>query len=193
MASKHELRTNIRTQRRARGTAATAAQAPRIAEQLATLTQQFHAHTVACFASTPLEPPTGMFREWARNHGVQILLPRARNHTTLEWVPDHGELITHPTLRVPEPTGTAHPHGLATAELIIIPAAAVTETGIRLGWGGGFYDRALETLTPNQREHIYALIHDDEILDTIPHEPHDIPVAGFITPTRVHTIHATTR
>ncbi|UQN15579.1 5-formyltetrahydrofolate cyclo-ligase [Gulosibacter sp. ACHW.36C] len=182
MASKYELRATVRGMRRMRGQTATAALADSLAEQLRGLTRKFDARVVACFASTTLEPPTTAFLSWARDHDVQVLLPRASSETTLEWCVDTGELTEHPRLRVPEPLGPALASGLDTAELLLLPAAAADRSGTRLGWGGGYYDRALEVLEPEQRARLVAVVHDDEVLERLPREPHDVRVAGIVTP-----------
>jgi 5-formyltetrahydrofolate cyclo-ligase len=168
MASKYELRATVRGMRRMRGETATAALASDLAEQLRGLIRKFDARVVACFASTTLEPPTGAFLAWAREHGVRVLLPRATTE--------------HPRLRVPEPLGPALVSGLDTAELLLLPAAAADRSGTRLGWGGGYYDRALAVLEPEQRARLIAVVHDDEVLERLPREPHDVRVAGIVTP-----------
>lgn len=66
-------------------------------------------------------------------------------------------------------------------ELIIVPAFAVDEHGFRLGRGGGWYDRALEHRSSTAR--VVAVCWPWEPTDeTVPHEPHDIPVDGVLTP-----------
>ncbi|WP_282826595.1 5-formyltetrahydrofolate cyclo-ligase [Gulosibacter sediminis] len=182
MASKYELRATVRGMRRMRGETATAALASNLAEQLRGLTRKFDTRVVACFASTTLEPPTWAFLTWAREHGVRVLLPRASSETTLEWCIDTGELTEHPRLRVPEPLGPALASGLDTAELLLLPAAAADRSGTRLGWGGGYYDRALAVLEPEQRARLIAVVHDDEVFERLPSEPHDVRVAGIVTP-----------
>jgi 5-formyltetrahydrofolate cyclo-ligase len=60
-----------------------------------------------------------------------------------------------------------------------VPALAVDRTGRRLGRGGGSYDRALGRVpvgTP-----VCALLHDGEILDVVPSEPHDRLVSAVAT------------
>lgn len=142
------------------------------------------AHCVALFASSRTEPPTGGFRAWARDHGRTVLLPRILGPGVLEWCPDTGELREHPHYRVLEPVSPPVAGGLAQADVIIVPAAAVDVHGTRLGWGGGFYDRALAALPPGQRRRILALVHDDEVVAHLPRESHDIPVAAILTPVR---------
>jgi 5-formyltetrahydrofolate cyclo-ligase len=63
--------------------------------------------------------------------------------------------------------------------VIIVPALAVSRTGMRLGRGGGSYDRALARAG---RAVKVALLHDGELRDDIPAEPHDQRVDAVITP-----------
>jgi 5-formyltetrahydrofolate cyclo-ligase len=49
-----------------------------------------------------------------------------------------------------------------------------------LGRGGGSYDRALARVGPDRLA--VALLHEGELLDAVPAEPHDRPVQLVITP-----------
>jgi 5-formyltetrahydrofolate cyclo-ligase len=63
---------------------------------------------------------------------------------------------------------------------VIVPALAVDRRGVRLGRGGGSYDRALSRVpvgTP-----IVAALYDGELLDALPADPHDVRVTGVATP-----------
>ena len=53
-----------------------------------------------------------------------------------------------------------------------------TGGGVRLGRGGGSYDRALARATGL----VVALLHDGELLDRLPREPHDLPVHAVALP-----------
>lgn len=67
---------------------------------------------------------------------------------------------------------------IAAADLVLVPAVAVDRHGARLGRGGGCYDRALARTTART----VALLHDGELLDTLPIEPHDVRVGWVVTP-----------
>ena len=67
---------------------------------------------------------------------------------------------------------------LAAAQIVLVPALAVDRRGVRLGRGGGSYDRAL----PRARGLTIALLHDGELVDALPSEPHDIRVDAAMTP-----------
>lgn len=67
---------------------------------------------------------------------------------------------------------------IAAVDVVLVPALAVDRHGVRLGRGGGSYDRALART--NART--IALLHDDELVDTLPCEPHDVRVGWVVTP-----------
>ena len=66
------------------------------------------------------------------------------------------------------------------ARLEPVLAVAVDRRGIRLGRGGGFYDRSLPMCTPGTR--LVAVVRDCEILDEVPVDSHDVPMTHALTP-----------
>ncbi|MFC6236714.1 5-formyltetrahydrofolate cyclo-ligase [Longivirga aurantiaca] len=147
---------------------------------------------VAAYASLGDEPGTGALRALLALSGVRVLLPVIRDDGRLDWGWDSDDLVPRAhRLAIPEPaadpalgTGAA---GLAASgcSVVLVPALAVGHDGCRLGQGGGFYDRLLADVP----EHLdggpllVAVVHDDEVLDSVPHEPHDRPVDAVLTPT----------
>jgi 5-formyltetrahydrofolate cyclo-ligase len=111
--------------------------------------------------------------------GYEVLLPRVVNDH-LEWVLDGPETTTS-TMGIDEPTGPSVP--LAPVRALLIPALAVTLAGDRLGKGGGYYDRVLSTVESSSTV-VAAIVHDSDITDEIPCEPHDRRVDWILTPTR---------
>ena len=60
-------------------------------------------------------------------------------------------------------------------EIIIIPTVGVDQNGYRLGYGGGYYDRFLESVTQkNKRPLLVGLIYDFQFIDESFNELHDI-------------------
>lgn len=65
---------------------------------------------------------------------------------------------------------------------VLVPGLAFTSDGIRLGKGGGFYDRFLE----KEPEHkTIALAYEFQIVEQIPADIHDRPVHQIVTEQRV--------
>ncbi len=68
-------------------------------------------------------------------------------------------------------------------DLIIAPLLAFDDKGYRLGYGGGFYDKFLKTQSKAVK---VGLCYESGHLDSLPHEPHDIPLDIVITEKSVY-------
>ncbi|MDQ4093469.1 MAG: 5-formyltetrahydrofolate cyclo-ligase [Actinomycetota bacterium] len=69
---------------------------------------------------------------------------------------------------------------IATAVLVLVPALVVDHHGVRLGRGGGYYDRTLPLAAPGTP--LVAVVRDDEVVTSLPVQPHDVPVSAALTP-----------
>lgn len=63
-------------------------------------------------------------------------------------------------------------------DLIIVPGVAFTPAGARLGYGGGYYDRYLPQCT---RATIIAAAFPEQMLESLPTEPHDLLIPRILT------------
>ena len=80
-----------------------------------------------------------------------------------------------------EPSGPRlGPEAVASAGLVLVPALAVDRSGMRLGQGGGSYDRALARVPAGVP--LAVLLYDGELVDDVPSEPHDRPVTLVVLP-----------
>ena len=113
-----------------------------------------------------------------------MLLPVSRDDGLLDWVLGDGETEREGQFGVPEAVGEVlGPIAINDVDLIIVPAASVDRTGMRMGWGRGYYDRMLGSM--EQRPPVYAVVFDNELVDSVPTEVHDKPVDGVVTPSGV--------
>lgn len=183
---KARLRLRIREQRAAMSDESRALQRPALAEQLARVVLDHGAKFVSCYYPLRGEPDTLGFLEWAMEAGICVILPSARSDGSLDWI-EMTTLDVEPGLfAIPEPGGEPLDPGEAdSVDLMFVPACAVDQRGNRLGWGRGYFDRALGSA--ERRPAVFAVVHDDEILDEVPVERHDIPVTGAVTPSRTLT------
>jgi len=155
----------------------------RLTARLSELVLGLGAASLTCFLPARNEPDVDGFLEWARHQGIDVLLPAVRDDGSLDWIRPNGVGSVVGAYGIEEPEGerlgSNAPEGV---DLMLVPAAAVDATGNRLGWGLGYFDRALASLS--HRPPVYAVVHDDEVLDSIPVESHDIPMDGVVTPDR---------
>ncbi|WP_340001904.1 5-formyltetrahydrofolate cyclo-ligase [Oceanobacillus sp. FSL K6-0127] len=69
-------------------------------------------------------------------------------------------------------------------DLLIVPGILFDKHGYRIGFGGGYYDRFLVDF--NQKT--VSLCSDEQLVDHIPKEKHDLPVQYVITANKIiHT------
>ena len=137
---------------------------------------------VCCYFSFGTEPPTGPLLRWLAGRDVRVLLPVLRPDLDLDWAEYRGEQLVRPTAAGPfEPSGpllgTA---AIETADAVVAPGLAVDRTGVRLGRGGGSYDRALARVRPDA--FVAVLLYDGELVEVLPHEPHDRRVSAVVMP-----------
>jgi len=71
--------------------------------------------------------------------------------------------------------------GPESLDLLIVPGVVFTQSGYRIGFGGGYYDRYLSGFSGHTR----SLAFDFQLADELPVESHDIPVDGIITEKRI--------
>jgi 5-formyltetrahydrofolate cyclo-ligase len=137
------------------------------------LPQAQMAGTIAAYYSLASEPDTHglVYALWKR--GSYVLLPLLRPDADLDWASYEG-----PDSLRPGPRGLAEPaepprgmDAVTRADLVLVPALAVDRGGVRLGRGGGSYDRALARVGPGVPT--IALIYDGELLDKVPADDHD--------------------
>lgn len=138
---------------------------------------------VTCYASFGTEPGTAPLLRTLADLGFEVLVPRVSGDD-LDWVP-HGGTTAVSAMGIEEPVGD----GVALLPLraMLIPALAAGVDGARLGQGGGYYDRVLQTLPDDDRPVLAALVRDDDVMPagTIPVESHDRRIDVIVTPTRI--------
>lgn len=181
---KRELRLSVRAARSAMGEDRRAAARAGLTEQLIKLTAQFEAKSLSCFLPTQSEPDTRAFLDWAVHHDIDVLLPSSREDGLLDWIRPSGEGTVRGAHGIDEPLGEVlSPLAVDEVDLMLIPAAAIDIQGHRLGWGRGYFDRTLSSMTNTPP--VYAVVFDEDLLEQVPTEPHDVPLSGVVTPTRV--------
>jgi 5-formyltetrahydrofolate cyclo-ligase len=127
---------------------------------------------VAIYRSLAMEPPTEALAAMLHSRGIRVIVPETLPDFDLEWRELHPDGSEGPRL------GTG---GIADARVIFAPALSVSHSGIRLGQGGGCYDRALPRRRPDAV--IVAIVNDQEYAArTLPCDPHDVLMNGVITP-----------
>lgn len=179
-AAKIELRRRLGAARRIRPDRERAAARTAIAGHL--LAHLETASTVCAYHPLPTEPLDPLLLDTLAARGVTVLVPVVTGAEPLDWCRHAGPLRPGP-LGIPEPTGLRlGAAAIRSADTVLVPALAVDGAGNRLGRGGGHYDRSLALLDASGTVRTVALVYDDELLDAVPFEACDVPVAAIVTP-----------
>ncbi|HTJ70535.1 MAG TPA: 5-formyltetrahydrofolate cyclo-ligase [Actinospica sp.] len=150
------------------------------------------ADTVAAYWPMGSEPDTGPLIAHLLERGVRVLLPVLLADRDLDWARYDGD----PAALDDGGAGTRRPLGptlgvdaALRAQAMIVPALAVTAAGLRLGRGGGSYDRVLSRIAAAGRGIPWTctFLYEDELgtLDPAAVEPHDRAVDAACTATRL--------
>jgi 5-formyltetrahydrofolate cyclo-ligase len=150
------------------------------------------AGTVAAYVSVGSEPGTPALLDALRDRGVRVLLPVLLPDNDLDWGAYEGEGSLAPVrhggrMTLLEPMGERlGPDAVTTADAVLLPGLAVDARGMRLGRGGGSYDRVLARLEgAGAHPALVVLLYDSEVVEHVPEEPHDRPVHAVVTPSGV--------
>ena len=191
--AKMALRVVLRSRRRAMEPDAVRAAAEALTRAVLARPEMAEARTVTLYVSYGAEPGTAALREELRARGVRVLLPVTLEDYDLDWALDTGDADLQHPLR-----GPAVPRGprlgrdaIREADIVFVPGLAVDPEGVRLGQGGGCYDRALTRVAPGVP--IIVLLHDGEVLNHggVPSDLHDQRVTGWIAPADAPAAHTT--
>ncbi|MFE0043187.1 5-formyltetrahydrofolate cyclo-ligase [Streptomyces albireticuli] len=143
------------------------------------------AGTVAAYVSVGREPGTRALLDALRERGVRVLLPVLLDDNDLDWARYEGpDSLVRAGRGLLEPAAERlGPDAVTGADTVLLPGLAVDGRGMRLGRGGGSYDRVLERLDRAGVAPVrVVLLYDHEVLALVPEEPHDRPVDLVVTP-----------
>lgn len=128
------------------------------------------------------EPDILPFISAAVASGVGFIVPEVvpgsleMNH---HWYNPETELQKgHWGVDVPAIPDIADPN---LAEVVLVPMLLADRNGYRIGYGKGYYDFFLARLDAL----FVGVCYDEEVIDAIPHESHDIPLHYIITDNRL--------
>jgi 5-formyltetrahydrofolate cyclo-ligase len=181
-AQKVALRDQLLTTRGRRSLLEVGEDARAIAAHLLAAPEIHHATTIACYVSIGTEPGTGPLLAGLLDMGRRVIVPVLLADNDLDWAVYRG-----PDDLMPAGRGLLEPPGprlgleaVATADVVLTPGLAVDRTGLRLGRGGGSYDRALGRVPVGT--FVCTLLYGGELVDSVPAAPHDRPVTAAVTP-----------
>lgn len=183
-AAKHAARAHARTARGAIDALAAASAAEDAARLVLELPEFAHVGTVLAYGASPEEIDPAVAVQALRARGVRIVYPRVEEPGTLGLhLVEAGQSLQRGMFGILEPSAEWPRVPAEDIDAVIVPGVAFDEGCWRLGYGGGYYDRLLPTLRFECARIGFA--YDQQILETIPAEEHDVALDAIVTPTRV--------
>lgn len=182
VTEKARWRQRIRAARKARDPELRARDAARITEVALELAARA-AGPICAFLPVGVEPWSADGIEALRAEGHEVLLPVvAERHAPLDWARYVGpDALVPASFGLREPAGPRlGPDAVTRARLVLLPALAVDRRGVRLGQGGGFYDRTLPLVQAGVP--LVAVLGEGELVDALPAAPYDRRVSAVILP-----------
>ena len=154
-------------------------QSAALTEVLSTINAIARADAVSMFVGKDHEPDTASL--------FVRLAPRARwfptvtGASTLGWtqVRDWSELEPG-RFGLLEPPSPTHPRIPDDVQVVLVPGLAFDRAGGRIGWGRGFYDRALEAVPRALR--VGICLRPGLVASALPMEAHDLTMHAVVTP-----------
>ncbi|MEB3963383.1 5-formyltetrahydrofolate cyclo-ligase [Streptomyces kunmingensis] len=160
-----------------------------LAERAFEVPEVAEARTVAAYVSVGGEPGTAPLLDALRARGTRVLLPVLLPDNDLDWGTYEGPSslvdVQHPgRMALLEPGGERlGPDAVTAADVVLLPGLAVDARGMRLGRGGGSYDRVLARLeAAGAHPALVVLLYDAEVVEHLPMEAHDKAVHAVVTP-----------
>ncbi|SUA79249.1 5-formyltetrahydrofolate cyclo-ligase family protein [Pandoraea pnomenusa] len=94
------------------------------------------------------------------------------------WTPDTPMTEGRYGIAVPRDTEVVVP------DLLLVPCVGFTRSGLRLGYGGGFYDRTLHSLVP--APHTLGIAYDALEIERLDAEAHDLALDAIVTESAIY-------
>ncbi len=139
---------------------------------VASLDDYAAADIVMAFVGVVGEPDTDPLFTRLERDGKVLALPRVVDDALVPALVGDG--LRAGRFGIAEPSGPAVP--LESIGLVLVPGLAFTGDGVRLGHGGGYYDRLLERCRCTTVGVCFA----EQIVDVLPVQSHDVKVGRVL-------------
>ena len=169
---KQQLRKQIRAQKRAMTEAQIVEKSEKLGQLFLASQAYQQAKTIYGYLPYNQEVRTTAMLQQALADGKRVAVPKCYGEEMRFIYLTDLSRVEKGYCNIPEPIEDGPIADDPTA-LVLMPGLAFTEAGLRMGYGGGFYDKFLAA-EPNHPT--LALCYDFQMVDYIPTEEYDVPV-----------------
>ncbi len=179
--AKRDLRREILDQRAALGAAGRAKASETICSKLLALPAYQSSQAVMAFSPMEKEVDIRPFLEAVIDSGRTLALPFVlpdRRSIGIRAVGNLDGDLAEGYMRIWEPVESCPATDPDDIDLMVLPAVAIGKDLTRLGYGGGFYDRFVQTVS---RATKVAAVFSVQCVGSVPFEAHDAQIDGCVT------------
>jgi 5-formyltetrahydrofolate cyclo-ligase len=188
-AARKSLRAALRAKRRTVSPTERARTAQLIARNVDRYVHLQEGWRIAVYASLPTELDTAPLIELARRRGCHIYVPRIDRHSLgrkMRFVELTGRQRRN-RLGIHEPE-SSRMMGARWLDVVFLPLVGFDACGVRLGMGGGYYDRAFEFRRWRKAWHaprLIGLAYSFQQVEGLTAAAHDVRLDAVITEERI--------
>jgi 5-formyltetrahydrofolate cyclo-ligase len=158
-----------------------------ITDQVFHLHEYTRARGIACYVNKDSEVNTRTLIRDALDRDKRVLVPVVKKgeiELFFSEIHDLGADLAPGSFGIPEPKPElVHPVDLDAVDIIFVPGIVWDRDGYRLGWGRGYFDRAIKKLPAHVRS--AGLAFNMQFISKIPRDQFDVPVDLVVTESRV--------
>jgi len=151
------------------------------------------ARRIACYIATDGEIDTSLVMDWLLAHGKSCYLPvlsHINGNRLLFAKVNYGTEMMTNRYGIPEPNVPLRKLVRPTQlDLVLLPLVAFDATGNRVGMGGGYYDRTLQSRQNRRywlKPHLIGVAHELQKVDRIVANSWDVPLEAVVTDQQVY-------
>ncbi|OLB46633.1 5-formyltetrahydrofolate cyclo-ligase [archaeon 13_1_40CM_4_53_4] len=160
-------------------------------DQVLHLHEYVRARGIACYVNKDTEVDTRVLIRTALDQGKRVLVPVVKKGDVelfFSEIKDLGKELAPGTFGILEPKQEfVRPVSLDEVDVIFVPGIVWDREGYRLGWGRGYFDRAIKKLPPHVRS--AGLAFNLQLITRVPRDQFDVPVDMVVTESRVIRCH----
>ena len=147
----------------------------KIHENLKKISLYSNSQNIACYSPIGSEVNTNNIMLNILEQGKNLLLPRVVNDNLEFYVVPNLEKLEKGSFEIMEPKDSCKK--AERIDCVLVPTIAVSKSGVRLGYGNGYYDRFLSSTDAIK----ISLTYSKQIVKSIPADSHDIKIDWIVT------------
>ena len=180
MQAKEIARHEMRERRKALTPEERALASRRLAQRLLSDARLSRAQWIAVYLASPQELDLEPFIVSLWGTGVRFAAPRwnGRDYELAELETPYAAQLPVGPMHIHEPSLDAQYIDPSKVDVWLVPGLAFSNTGVRLGYGGGWYDRLLARAKVEAVR--VGVGYDFQLLDELPRETHDCLMTDLV-------------